>query len=70
MPRHVQSGHSQPLKKQALLKALGKAATRIGFNKPLSAYTEHEAMMLIDIILAANGDILQGTFVFNDEIRF
>jgi hypothetical protein len=45
-----------PLEQQALaaaLRPLGEAATEIGMDKPLSAYTREEVLILIETIVDA-----------------
>ncbi len=48
-----------PLEKAAMracLKFFGEAASAIGFDKPLGAYSESEALMVIDAIVTAYVD--------------
>lgn len=44
--------------RHACLRAFGAAAERIGFDKPLGAYSETEALAVIDAIVTRYGEAM------------
>lgn len=74
----MRSGELTPAAERAALKAFGCAAERIGFDKPLGAYSEAEARAVIAAIVGAYAETL-GTpppapadsgLPFDDDIPF
>lgn len=56
LPREAAMVDATPLEKAAMRKCMkffGEAASAIGFDKPLGAYTEAEALSVIDAIVTA-----------------
>lgn len=74
----MSTGELTPAAERAALKAFGTAAERIGFDKPLGAYSEAEALAVIAAIVGAYAESL-GTpplaaadpgLPFDDDIPF
>jgi hypothetical protein len=75
----MSTGELTPKAERAALKAFWQVAERIGFDKPLGAYSEAEAVTVIAAIVGAYAESLgapmadapvNGTLPFDDDIPF
>ena len=75
----MSKGELTPKAERAALKAFGQVAERIGFDKPLGAYSEAEAVSVIAAIVGAYTEALgapmpeasvNGQLPFDDDIPF
>lgn len=75
----MNTGVLTPKAERAALKAFGQLAERIGFDKPLGAYSEAEAVSVIAAIVRAYAESLgapmpeaqaNGELPFDDDIPF